>query len=942
MADGESNLIAGEVKNEILLDKFNKIILKTKEIANVINTEEDSKSNADSSEDETDIITRFDVSPFYVKGGTMRDYQIRGLNWMITLYQNNINGILADEMGLGKTLQTISLIGYMKHYRNSPSPHLVVTPKSTLANWMAEFKKWVPSLRPVCLIGSKDERKEIIHDVIMKKNWDVCITSYEMVIKECALLKKFQWRYVVIDEAHRIKNEKSKLSEYMRQIKSCNRLLLTGTPLQNNLHELWALLNFLMPSMFNSSDDFDSWFNSDQCLENAQLVERLHCVLKPFLLRRIKSEVEKKLLPKKETKVYVGLSKMQREWYTCILKKEIDVVNGVGQVNKMKLHYTLMQLRKVCNHPYLFPGAEPGPPYTTDSHIIFNSGKMILLDKLLPKLKSQESRVLIFCQMTQMMHILEDFCRWRGYEYCRLDGQTSHEDRQVSMEEFNRPGSDKFIFMLSTRAGGLGINLVTADVVIIFDSDWNPQVDLQAMDRAHRIGQKKQVRVFRLITESSVEERILERAEKKLHLDNIVIQQGRMTDQASKKLGKDEMLSMIRHGANNVFATKDSEISDESIDTILERGEKKTAELQEKFANMTENNLRGFTVDHQESIYKFEGEDYRTKQKNDHFVPLEMLGPRTERRINNEIDNFNRDVFKGVESKTVKAPKPPKQPVIHDFQFFPPELFDLLDKEIYAFRKDTGWVVDFNPDEKENEAKFQEEQKKIDEAEEFTETDAAMRDELIKQGFPDWSKRDFVNFIKANEKYGRKDLLSISNEVEGKSSEEVLAYVEVFWRRFTEIQGVERHLGQIEKGESKIQKKKDLIKALDLKMSKYEDPFNELKLHYGKKGKNNKNYEEVDDRFLICLLHNIGLEREDVYEEMRKRIRDSSHMRFNYFLKSRTCAELSRRCQTLVLIIEKELLEVDNSSEQTKDNKNKRKALEQLENEKIKVQKIEK
>ncbi|VDK51670.1 unnamed protein product [Gongylonema pulchrum] len=205
--------------------------------------------------------------------------------------------------------------------------------------------------------------------------------------------------------------------------------------------------------------------------------------------------------------------------------KDIDVVNGAGKLEKARIMNILMHLRKCCNHPYLFDGAEPGPPYTTDQHLVDNSGKMVLLDKLLAKLKTQGSRVLIFSSMSRMLDLLEDYCWWRNYRYCRLDGQTVHEERQRSIDEFNKPNSDKFIFMLTTRAGGLGINLTAADVVIIYDSDWNPQVDLQAMDRAHRIGQKKQVRVFRFITDNTVDERIIERAEMKLHLDSIVIQQ---------------------------------------------------------------------------------------------------------------------------------------------------------------------------------------------------------------------------------------------------------------------------------------------------------------------------------------------------------------------------------------------------------------------------------
>jgi SWI/SNF-related matrix-associated actin-dependent regulator of chromatin subfamily A member 5 len=254
----------------------------------------------------------------------------------------------------------------------------------------------------------------------------------------------------------------------------------------------------------------------------------LHKVLAPFLLRRIKSDVEKSLLPKKRIDLYVGMSTMQRQWYKKLLEKDISALNGVKQAgNAKRLQNIVMQLRKCCNHPYLFDGAEPGPPYTTDVHLVENAGKMVILDKLLIKLRDQNSRVLIFCQMSRMVDILEDYCNWRGYKYCRLDGQTAHTDRINSIDEFNREGSEKFIFLLTTRAGGLGINLATADTVIMYDNDWNPQVDLQAEDRAHRIGQKKQVVIFRFITENAIEEKVIDRATQKLRLDQLVIQEGR-------------------------------------------------------------------------------------------------------------------------------------------------------------------------------------------------------------------------------------------------------------------------------------------------------------------------------------------------------------------------------------------------------------------------------
>ncbi|KAG8448015.1 hypothetical protein GDO86_015208 [Hymenochirus boettgeri] len=795
------------------------------------------------------VCVRFEESPSYIKGGTLRDYQVRGLNWMISLYENGINGILADEMGLGKTLQTIALLGYLKHYRNTPGPHMVLVPKSTLHNWMNEFKRWVPSLCAVCLIGDKNAR----------------------------------W-YLVIDEAHRIKNEKSKLSEIVREFKTTNRLLLTGTPLQNNLHELWALLNSSLMCLIQQRD-FDSWFDTNNCLGDQKLVERLHAVIK----------------------IYLGLSKMQREWYTKILMKDIDILNSAGKMDKMRLLNILMQLRKCCNHPYLFDGAEPGPPYTTDTHLVYNSGKMVVLDKLLSKLKEQGSRVLIFSQMTRLLDILEDYCMWRGYEYCRLDGQTPHEQREVAIETFNSPGSSKFIFMLSTRAGGLGINLATADVVVLYDSDWNPQVDLQAMDRAHRIGQKKMVRIFRLITDNTVEERIVERAELKLRLDSIVIQQGRLIDQQSNKLGKDEMLQMIRHGATHVFASKDSELTDEDINKILERGEKKTAEMAERLQKMGESSLRNFSVDTETSLYNFEGEDYREKQKLSMMEWIEP--PKRERKANYAVDAYFRDALRVSEPRVPKAPRPPKQPNIQDFQFFPPRLFELLEKEILYYRKTIGYKVPRSSDLPNASHVQKEEQKKIDEAGPLCTKETEEKEKLLTQGFTNWNKRDFNQFIKANEKYGRDDIDNIAREVEGKTPEEVMEYSGVFWERCNELQDIEKIMAQIERGEARIQRRISIKKALDAKIARYKAPFHQLRIQYGtNKG---KNYTEEEDRFLICMLHKMGFDKENVYEELRQCVRNAPQFRFDWFIKSRTAMELQRRCNTLISLIEKENLEIE-------------------------------
>ncbi|KAJ2437661.1 chromatin remodeling complex Adenosinetriphosphatase, partial [Coemansia sp. RSA 2337] len=331
---------------------------------------------------------------------------------------------------------------------------------------------------------------------------------------------------------------------------------------------------------------------------------------------------------------------MQRTWYRRILERDIAAINGaVGKKEgKTRLLNIVMQLRKCCNHPYLFDGAEPGPPYTTDEHLVHNSGKMAVLDKLLKRCKEQGSRVLIFSQMSRVLDILEDYCMFRGYKYCRLDGSTDHEERVESIQEFSRPDSDKFIFLLTTRAGGLGITLTAADTVCIYDSDWNPQADLQAMDRAHRIGQTKQVYVYRFITEDSVEEKVLERAMQKLRLDQLVIQQGRLA-QPSKGTTREQLLDMVQFGAESIFngpsektSAADSRVASGAgtpahsdagglaeagafdIDDILRRGESRTQLLQSKYADMGLDDLNRF-ANESASTTQWEGEDYARKRR---------------------------------------------------------------------------------------------------------------------------------------------------------------------------------------------------------------------------------------------------------------------------------------------------------------------------------------
>ncbi|XP_058078110.1 ISWI chromatin-remodeling complex ATPase CHR11-like isoform X2 [Magnolia sinica] len=848
--------------------------------------------------------TRLLTQPSCIQG-KMRDYQLAGLNWLIRLYENGINGILADEMGLGKTLQTISLLGYLREFRGITGPHMVVAPKSTLGNWMREIRRFCPVLRAVKFLGNPEERKDIRDKQLVAGKFDVCVTSYEMAIKEKTTLRRFSWRYVIIDEAHRIKNENSLLSKTMRLYNTNYRLLITGTPVQNNLHELWSLLNFLLPEIFSSAETFDEWFQISADNDQHEVVQQLHKVLRPFLLRRLKSDVEKGLPPKKETILKVGMSQMQKQYYRALLQKDLEVVNAGGE--RKRLLNIAMQLRKCCNHPYLFQGAEPGPPYTTGDHLVTNAGKMVLLDKLLPKLKERDSRVLIFSQMTRLLDILEDYLMFRGYLYCRIDGNTGGEDRDASIETFNQPGSDKFIFLLSTRAGGLGINLATADVVIIYDSDWNPQMDLQAQDRAHRIGQKKEVQVFRFCTEYTIEEKVIERAYKKLALDALVIQQGRLAEQ--KTVNKDELLQMVRFGAEMVFSSKDSTITDEDIDRIIAKGEEATAELDAKMKKFTEDAIK-FKMDDTAELYDFDDEKDDSKFDFKKLVSENWVEPsRRERKRNySESDYFKQAMRQGGQAKQ-REPRIPRMPQLHDFQFFNTQRLNEL------YEKEVRYLMQIH---QKNQLKDT-----IGEGEEpeelgdpLTAEEQEERELLLEEGFSSWTRRDFNTFIRACEKYGRNDIKGIASEMEGKKEAEVERYAKVFRERYKELNDYDRIIKNIERGEARISRKDEIMKAIGKKLDRYKNPWLELKIQYGQnKG---KLYNEECDRFMLCMVHKLGYGN---WDELKAAFRTSPLFRFDWFVKSRTTQELARRCDTLIRLVERENQEFDERERQARKDK---------------------
>ncbi|PRW60864.1 SNF2 super family [Chlorella sorokiniana] len=529
---------------------------------------------------------------------TLREYQLEGLRWMVQMWDAGMNAILADEMGLGKTLQTISLLSYLKFERGVQGPHLVVVPLSVLPSWLSEFQRWSPQMRVVRLhTGDHEERQRLKREVLSQPDsFDVAVTTYDMAKSkdwQNALARTLRWRYLVLDEGHKIKNEETQLAHAMRLIQRQQTLLLTGTPLQNSMHELYALLSYLFPDVFTSSEPFDSAFDlrSKEHKVDPEVLEAAHHMLAPLCLRRLKAEVELGMPPLVETRIYCPLSEMQTFWYRRLLMKDSAALLQVEKEverkvkydatnhNWKKLQMLVQQLRKCCNHPYLFPGAEPDfDGMSTDEGIVRASGKMEVLDRLLRKLKRRGHRVVLFSQFNMQLDILEDYMIMRGYKYSRLDGSTNRVQRMIDIKLFNRPGSDTFVYLLNTRAGGLGVNLQTADTCILYDSDWNPQSDLQAMARVHRIGQTKPVHVYRLCTGGTIEERIQHRAEKKLFLDQMVNRGALAGMEDVEQLSRQEMLAMLKFGCDRIFQTEAGRPpTDAELDAIINRSSSRAA-----------------------------------------------------------------------------------------------------------------------------------------------------------------------------------------------------------------------------------------------------------------------------------------------------------------------------------------------------------------------------
>ncbi|CAN0856648.1 Probable ATP-dependent DNA helicase CHR12 [Linum grandiflorum] len=617
--------------------------------------------------------------PSILKGGQLRPYQVEGLQWMISLFNNNLNGILADEMGLGKTIQTISLIAYLKEKKGIAGPHIIMAPKAVLPNWINEFATWVPKdeIKAVHYDGRADQRKSMReNELSIEGSFDVVITHYDLLMKDKAFLKKIKWVYLIVDEGHRLKNHECALSRTLESgFDFQRRLLLTGTPIQNSLQELWSLLNFLLPNIFNSAAKFEEWFNlpfadrGDISLteeEQLLVIRRLHHVIRPFILRRKKDEVEKFLPSKSQVILKCDMSAWQKVYYQQITEMgRVGLQNGSGK--SKSLQNLTMQLRKCCNHPYLFVGDNYNMSQIDE--ITRASGKFELLDRLLPKLRAKGHRILLFSQMTKLMNILEIYLRLHGYMYLRLDGTTKTEERGAKLKQFNAPNSPYFIFLLSTRAGGLGLNLQTADTVIMFDSDWNPQMDQQAEDRAHRIGQKKEVRVFVLVSVGSIEEVILERAKQKMGIDAKVIQAGLFNTTSTAQDRRELLEEIMRKGSSSLGNDVPSETE---INRLAARSPEEFEYFEEvdEERRRKENYTRRLMQEHEVPEWAYQNVSKEDKASKG-FDQNAVLGKRkrkdvsyadtlTDRQFSMAVENG--DYISTLSARRIETPPPPPPP----------------------------------------------------------------------------------------------------------------------------------------------------------------------------------------------------------------------------------------------------------------------------------------
>ncbi|KTF84994.1 hypothetical protein cypCar_00021035 [Cyprinus carpio] len=543
-------------------------------------------------EKEKSELTESDLKKWGLEAIHLRFYQVDGVRWLSQCMKNQQGCILGDEMGLGKTCQTISLLAYARGCLKMNGPFLVLCPLSVLENWRQELERFCPSLSVICYTGDKERRAELQKELRNDQHFHVLLTTYEMCLKDARYLKSWKWKILVVDEAHRLKNQESLLHQTLKEFTVGFRVLLTGTPIQNNLQEVYSLLTFIQPSLFlpEAVEDFVSAY-ADVQTEPA-LADELHRVLQPFLLRRVKAEVAAELPKKTDLVVFHGLSALQKRYYKAILMRDLDAFR-TDQNTKTRLLNILMQLRKCVDHPYLFDGVEP-EPFEMGEHLVKASGKLSLLDTMLAYLQEGGHRLLLFSQMTRMLDILQDYLEYRGYSYERLDGSVRGEERNLAIKNFS--SKDVFIFLLSTKAG-CKIALMP-------------------------------VKVIRLLGRDTVEEIIYSRAVSKLRLTDTVIEEGRFSllDQAQSAASGLQLSEILKFGVDKLLSSEESSIQDVDLRLILGQSRDGRWLTDEEHVKLNESDEEeDEDMEGQNHMYYFEGKDYSKDPSAEDEKTFELL-----------------------------------------------------------------------------------------------------------------------------------------------------------------------------------------------------------------------------------------------------------------------------------------------------------------------------
>ncbi|THU84851.1 hypothetical protein K435DRAFT_970985 [Dendrothele bispora CBS 962.96] len=647
--------------------------------------------------------------------GMMKDYQLYGLSYLVYMYKNGMNCILGDEMGLGKTLQTLSLFAYIAETQKGlVDPHLVICPLSVLSSWESEAARWLPSMKTVRFHGSESERKRL-RTTLKNAKYDILVTTYEVYMREDSWFKSRRWTYVVLDEGHKIKNAGTQVSQSVQYLGAMYRLVLTGTPVQNNLVELWGLVHFLFPYIFTPETErrFLESFDMTRGTYASDFLNAAEQLLSVIMLRRTKANVDIDVPPRVEQTVFIPLTEMQRYWTYQILTGldkvnlenifnpaiefqeaaanegrqeamkllEIQMNNQKGNAQYNKLMSLLMKLRQICDHPYIVRGVEPDP-YHIGEHVVAASSKLITIDKILADVLPKGEKVLIFSQWSKMLDMLEDMMHLRSIEYARLDGTTSRPRRTLDIKLFQHEKSTIQVYLISTRAGGLGINLTKASTVIMADSDWNPQNDLQAIARAHRIGQTKTVHVYRLICGGSVEDQMLDRIRRKLFLSVKLMGSDSAASSEDAGIKSSELLDILRKGSSVLVGSSDNldlqTFIDAPISTILETSKSREQARDAKLKNdMNETNVdedsERLLRDAQEEEKRllsgvaqvkcrfFDGKYFERKREGDIPEEWKQLDKRVRHNNLRMIDGLNYIVDGPIE--VIRHPEPtPKKP----------------------------------------------------------------------------------------------------------------------------------------------------------------------------------------------------------------------------------------------------------------------------------------